>query len=154
MAKKPAKTADSIEIIARGVLRRGQAVLLCRNTRKGYYYLPGGHIEPGESAAEALAREFHEETGLKVRAGAPLLASEVRFRDGKKSRHEYNLVFQVEHSDGRPPERVRSREPGIEFEWVDLAAIVDSDLRPAGIRAWLISAHPDDDAIVWVSESV
>lgn len=31
--------------------------------------LPGGAIDPGESASEAVVREFGEETGLKVAAG-------------------------------------------------------------------------------------
>ena len=31
--------------------------------------MPGGHMEPGESATEACAREVWEETGLKVRIG-------------------------------------------------------------------------------------
>jgi len=31
--------------------------------------LPGGGIDPGESASEAVVREFGEETGLKVAAG-------------------------------------------------------------------------------------
>jgi 8-oxo-dGTP pyrophosphatase MutT (NUDIX family) len=41
-------------------------VLLTRRTDNGQWCLPGGRMEPGESAAEACAREIWEETGLQV----------------------------------------------------------------------------------------
>ena len=35
----------------------------------GLWSIPGGRIEPGETDAEAVAREMTEETGLKVQVG-------------------------------------------------------------------------------------
>lgn len=130
------------EVIARGLLTRGPAVLVCRNLAKGYCYLPGGHVEPGELAAESLVREFAEETGLRVNAGPPALVAEVVFGKGG---HEINAVFHVEHR-GPPPEVIESQEPDIGFEWLDAAAIVDADLRPRAIKAWLVGGGLAHDA--------
>jgi len=38
----------------------------------GYWELPGGKREPGESMADCLAREFREELGLAVEVGEAL----------------------------------------------------------------------------------
>ena len=45
-----------------------EKVLLTQRTDNRRWCLPGGHMEAGESAAEACEREVWEETGLKVRA--------------------------------------------------------------------------------------
>lgn len=44
-----------------------EKVLLTQRTDNGRWCLPGGAMEPGESAAEACEREVWEETGLQVR---------------------------------------------------------------------------------------
>jgi 8-oxo-dGTP pyrophosphatase MutT (NUDIX family) len=42
-------------------------ILLTKRTDNGQWCLPGGGMDPGESAAEACEREVLEETGLNVR---------------------------------------------------------------------------------------
>lgn len=46
-------------------------VLLCRRSHRAAWYpgvwdLPGGHVEPGETSRQALARECAEELGIAV----------------------------------------------------------------------------------------
>ena len=154
--------SGEIEIIARGCLIRGSKVLLCQNLKHGYFYLPGGHVEFCESAAAALAREVLEESGLRVRVTDLALVSEGAFATKKHHHHEFNLVFHVEHGGGvgggwvgaadeNPP--IRSREAGIAFAWIELAAIPETDVRPVTAKAWLAAgAGRNPAAIEWVSE--
>jgi len=45
----------------------------------GWIDLPGGALDPGEDAAQAVVREFGEETGLRVRAGETYTRADQRF---------------------------------------------------------------------------
>ncbi len=142
-----------IEIIARGVLFQGSRVLLCRNIRAGYYYLPGGHVEFGEPATKALEREFKEECGLSVAAGKCVLVSEGCFKTGIKEHHEINLVFHVEQAGGGDPSQpIKSNEPDIAFEWVEVAAVLETDLRPLSVKAWLTTCGTAASGVEWLSE--
>lgn len=146
-ADYPEDEPGHVEFIARGVAidrRTGSArVLLCQSKKRGYYYLPGGHVEFGETAAEALRREILEEMGIPCTVGSPLQVHECSFHDGKVLRHEVNMVFHVKHlgRHGVPqPDPPPSAEKHIAFEWVPLDGIESRDVRPDRARAWL-AAH-------------
>ena len=144
-------TKTHTEFIARGLLIHQGRVLMCKNIKHGYCFLPGGHIEYGERAHEALIREIKEETGLESSTGPLLLTSEHRFHDGKREHHELNVVFHVEHigeskhapsdlnGESRAPDTVLSIEDHIEFVWIDLAQLPETDVRPNEVKAWLMS---------------
>jgi 8-oxo-dGTP pyrophosphatase MutT (NUDIX family) len=50
------------------VLVRDRRVLMVRARGRDVLYLPGGKVEPGETAVDAAVREAAEETGLRCTA--------------------------------------------------------------------------------------
>nr|WP_290669929.1 NUDIX hydrolase [Ardenticatena sp.] len=70
-------------------------VLLVRRGKppmQGYWSLPGGAVELGESLAEAATREAFEETGLRVHVGPVLTAVDAIHHDDA-GRVQYHFVI-------------------------------------------------------------
>ena len=77
--------------------------LLLVNAWKGRTHLwcaPGGGVELHQALSEALAREVHEETGLRVAVGAPCLVNE--FHDPAGSFHQVDIYFRCTVLAGDP----------------------------------------------------
>jgi 8-oxo-dGTP diphosphatase len=54
--------------VSAAIFRDGKVLLVrrARSPGKGFYSLPGGRVEFGESLHQAILREVDEETGLKI----------------------------------------------------------------------------------------
>ena len=102
---------------AGGVLVHKDRVLILFRPALGEVRLPKGHIDPGESAAEAALREVEEEcgTGHLVIQG-DLGSQEVTFiLDGRQViRHERYFLMGVTTAE---PEQVHPPEPQFEPRW-------------------------------------
>ena len=135
------KRARIIETLVRGVcVKRGQ-LLVCQSKGADNTYLPGGHVEFGERAADSLEREIQEELGVSSKTGAFLGAVEHTFLQ-KGSRHcEINLVFAVAVAGIDPDIDPLACEDWITFRWVPVARLGHYHLEPWPLRklipSWL-----------------
>ena len=126
-----------IETIARGVCIRNGKVLLCLPKDRSYSYLPGGHIEFGETGREALVREMKEETGLDATAGDLLGVVESSFVQKGEKHCEINLIYKMSLASSLSSSSPLSAlEDWICFDWVPCDKIVSANLLPSEMKTY------------------
>jgi ADP-ribose pyrophosphatase YjhB (NUDIX family) len=92
------KFSRGMTLGVRGVVEDAEGrVLLVRHTYVAGWYFPGGGVESGETALEALAREMAEEGGVAV-AAPPTLAG--FYANGPTFPNDHIVLYRV--GDWRP----------------------------------------------------
>lgn len=123
-----------VEVAVGVVLRADGSVLLGQRVAgkpyAGWWEFPGGKLERGETVAQALARELHEELGIEVRRSTPWVVREFVYPHARVRLH----FRRVDAFGGEPV----SRE-GQAFAWLKPDSIDVAPLLPATVPVigWL-----------------
>jgi 8-oxo-dGTP diphosphatase len=98
-----------------GLIRRGDAFLIRQRPTgtvyAGYWEFPGGKCEPGETPAQATARECLEEIGLRIAVGS--------LRCTVTHRYPHGLVELFFH-DCTTEDPAAEPDPATGFRWVPI----------------------------------
>ena len=130
---------NNIHVLSRGVIIDQDHILVCKTLDLSipFYFLPGGHVEHGESVETPLLRELVEESGAECRIKRFLGCLEYSFEPGHSSichNHEYNFIFEVESDTLKINNKIQQLEPHLELMWMPLSKLVGIDFRAEPLR--------------------
>ena len=127
-----------IEIIVRGLLIKDEHLLVCHNGENRYAYLPGGHVEFGETREQALQREWQEELACDCRVEEYLHFFEDQFTDAKGGKfHEYAFLYRVSCEKLTLQQPLPHPEPNLFFEWIPINEIKHRNILPIAMRDYV-----------------
>ncbi len=120
------------KITVGGMLVRDGKVLIVRRSSSeefypGHYELPGGKVDFGEHPKASLAREFSEETGLKIAAGH--IFNVFTYTSDADNRHTVELVYTATlDQDGA---NVKLSKEHDDYKWVSKEELGDYHMSEA-----------------------
>ena len=103
---------------------RDGKLLMVRNVDTSYWAIPGGHVEAGETALEALKREVREELAVELNDEGLTLVGEYTDR-AAESGEEFQLTLYSGEVRGEPTPSAEINE----YIWFD-GTLSDGELPP------------------------
>lgn len=150
---------NNIHALSRAVIIDQNHILLCQtlDLPNNFYFLPGGHIEHGESAENAVLRELFEECGVNARIKRFLGCLEHSFEPGHNSichNHEYNFIFEAESESLKKDIDIPQLEEHIKFIWMPLDDLSEYDIRPEPFEKLIIEWLGQDASNIFKSKMI
>ena len=135
--------ADLTHVTASAIVVGSRGTVLHRHRRLHRWLQPGGHIEPGETPADAAVRESVEETGLAVAhpPGGPMPIHVDVHRSARDHVH-LDLRYLVHSPDADPAPGPGESQDVAWFTWDEAEAIADDALGGALITARRLAGPP------------
>ncbi|MCC1488262.1 NUDIX domain-containing protein [Bacillus tropicus] len=119
-----------------------------------HYFLPGGHVEVGESAENALIRELREEIGVNCSIKQFLGVIENKWQDQEVLHHEINHIFEIDSQELHIDFIPKSKESHLAFHWIDYnqEALHTYKIMPAPSVKELLERKLSDELLnCWIS---
>ena len=90
------------------------------NPDKGYWSIPGGHLDIGEKVQEAAVREAFEETGFKTKISKLAgIIDKIMYDDEGKIEYHYVLInYFVEQIEGDPNQPPKADDDALDAKFV------------------------------------
>lgn len=124
-----------------GIAPRDNKIALVRVTTPDtapWFDLPGGALESGEDDAQALVREFGEETGLKVSAGILITRADQLFRlsDGEPV-NNCSGVYAAKIEGADPALKIEEDHELVWFEPLQAVTLLRHDSHAWAVLKWM-----------------
>jgi 8-oxo-dGTP diphosphatase len=117
----------NVRLVVVALILRGREVLICQRRADQPMALkwefPGGKMEPGETAEEALARELDEELGIHAKIGSRVTRTRHTYRSGSAVDLQF---FAVHEFGGEITNRIFN-----DVRWSDLTDLPSYDFLAA-----------------------
>lgn len=139
---------EKFHLIARALILDSKNVLLAHQKGADNTFLPGGHINIGESATTTLKRELKEELGFKAEIGYFLGCVEADWQDGTTQNYEINLVFRAAIKNLDVNSTLMSKEGHLEFFWSPIDDLEKHNLLPDPLQK-LVRDYASGQKTTW-----
>lgn len=130
---------NGFELIVRALIIKDKKILVCQTEGRNYYFLPGGHVEFGETMHGALLRELREEMDARVTMSKFIGGVENLFKQEDLQKHEITFLYHVDIDLSE----VNSKEGHIKFFWFSYDEFIEENIVPPALK---------DAIIAWTAE--